>query len=223
MNIDYLAFTEAARAQYEKLLIDGQIRNIPAHSVSSKLATRISDTETPQGIFAVVNIKADEAKPEGDLILALDAVQDPGNVGTLIRTAAWFGIRTILFGEGSADPYSPKVVRSSQGALFSVACLTKTDLTTALGDLKKQGYIVHAAMLDPAARSLYSVAPAKRSVVLLGNEAHGVSPQIERMADVKLLIPRYGEGESLNVAVSGAIVLAEFRRASSVRTLPVSI
>src|SRR5207237_76763 len=141
------------------------------------------------------------------IVLALDAVQDPGNVGTIVRTAAWFGVRSLLLGVGTADVYAPKVIRSTQGAIFSVSMESLVDLVGRLKVLQNEGWKVIATVLDTGAHSIYEWRQDGKAILLLGSEAHGISPELIALSEECVMIPRYGEGESLNVATSAAIVL----------------
>jgi len=181
------------------------------YSVPAKLSAKISDTEEPQGIFAVISIPSAE-KITGDFAIALDRVQDPGNVGTIIRTAAWFGIRSLILGEGTADPYAPKTVRATQGAIFDVNVECGANLLTRLKSLRAESWRVVATTLESNAKPLYDFKFQKKTVLLFGSEAHGISKEILDIADEKIAIPRFGFGESLNVAASAAVVLYELRR-----------
>ena len=213
-QISYAAFTAEAASRHTSLFKECLALGLPMYSISAKLAARIADTEEPQGIFAVIWIPEQRPNVQGDIVLALDSVQDPGNIGTIIRSAAWFGVKTLLLGDGSADPYSPKVIRSTQGAIFDVELETKVELVGKVGLLKKQGYRVLATTLSADAVSIYEVSLPKKALLLFGSEAHGLNQELLALADKKIIIPKYGSGESLNVAMSAAIVLAEFRRRS---------
>ncbi len=210
--IDQILFTEAAAASCSKLFDRCINSGLDMLSVSPKLASRISDTQEPQGIFAVLKMPVPKATASGNVILALDAVQDPGNVGTIIRTAAWFGVTTIFLGEGTADPFSPKVVRSTQGAIFDVDLHNKVDLASELPMFNRQGWNVLAATLSEAATSVYELQTTDKTLLLLGSEAHGISDVLLSLSDAQIIVPRFGEGESLNVATSAAVILSEIRR-----------
>jgi len=208
--IKLAAFTAEASSQYATLLAKcREVRSVP-----QKLASRISDTEEPQGIFAVMKIPEVQTI-SGDAVVALDAVQDPGNVGTIIRTAAWFGVKSILLGEGTADVFAPKVVRATQGAIFSISFEERVDLKVRLRSLQSHGWKVVATSLDKKTRPLYEHKLSSQTILLLGSEAHGISSDLFAMADESVMIPRFGDGESLNVATSAAIILSEFRRRST--------
>jgi TrmH family RNA methyltransferase len=208
-GVELCAFTNEAR---ESALFDrAEAANIPIRLIPAKLARKISDTESTQGIFAIIN-KAKPGRTEGDRILALDGVQDPGNVGTLIRTALWFGFRTVLLGEGSADCYNSKVIRATQGAIFGANIHDHLDLAVELSNLKTKGYSTVATVLDPSAKPLGEFRIPQKIVIVLGNEAHGISKAVADACSTHLFIPRLGEGESLNVAATGAIALYQLTR-----------
>ncbi len=184
-------------------------------AISAKQSESISDTKSPQGVFALIAIKPSTNTSVTNHILALDAVQDPGNVGTIIRTAAWFGIERIIIGEGSADPYASKTLRASQGEIFSVQCETTDNLSLTLSALKKKGHKILATTLSRDAGSLYREDFSGKIVIVLGSEAHGVSKAVSGIADREITIPKIGNGESLNVAMSSAIILSEIAARTS--------
>jgi TrmH family RNA methyltransferase len=212
-RIKEIIFTDKALQINQPIIKRAEQKNIPCSHVSQKLSERISDTKTPQGIFGVILMPKDrEILPETGILLVLDNVQDPGNVGTIIRTASWFGIRHLLLSAECADPYSPKVLRSTQGEIFSTKVGKRGGLENFLRILHKKDWQILAATLTPEACSLYKM-PFKSNVALiLGSEAHGVSKAILDIADGQIMIPKYGEAESLNVGISAGIILAEIMR-----------
>jgi TrmH family RNA methyltransferase len=172
---------------------------------------RISDTVNSQGILAAARWEdlASEALrfEERATVLALDGVSDPGNVGTVIRTAAWFGVSAVLLGEGCADLLNPKTVRATMGGIFQLPICRCIKLKDESARLKRLGFRVTAATMDGSPDwSGWSKNP--RSVLILGGEARGVSEELRRLADRRITIPRRGAGESLNVAVSAGIFLS---------------
>lgn len=193
-------------------------KKIPTQQLTSAFAERISDTRTPQGIFAVVTFE-----PFGslyynrDIIIALDHVSDPGNLGTILRTAAWFAVEEVVLSSGCADCYSPKVLRSTQGEIFSVKIAHAESLPETLREAKKKGYKILATTLAPSAGSIYREKFDKKCIVVFGSEAHGVSPEVLAVVDREIIIPSAGAGESLNVAVSAGIVLSELSRQQSLK------
>ena len=206
-------FTEEAFTSNPSIALQASKRKIPCYHVPAKLAERISDTKTPQGIFALVSMPKDESdQATGGVVIALDDVQDPGNVGTIIRTAAWFGVKKILLSKECADPYSSKVLRATQGEIFSTNVGNRGDIANSLRILQKKGQQIIAATIEPAACLLYKMAFPKNIALVFGSEAHGVSKEILSFADGQIIIPKFGEGESLNVATSVGIILSEVMR-----------
>ncbi len=180
-----------------------------------KLFNKLTDTESSQGIVGVVNRpELTKTNSPGDLIIALDKVSDPGNLGTIIRTAYWFGVDQILLSEGSADPYNPKVVRSTQGGIFHTNITEDADLAVELKKLESKGYSVYLFTLD-AEMSLSQTSKSSesgKSVLVFGSEAHGISKEIMDMGFEKVKIEGYSASESLNVAISAGIALYEFKQ-----------
>lgn len=145
------------------------------------------------------------------LVLALDGVQDPGNLGTIIRIADWFGINHIVCSEDTADAWSPKVVQATMGSIARVE-ISYTDLPSMLDGLPKE-IPVYGTLLD--GHSIYSEELSAGGIIIMGNEGKGLTQQVRRRINRRLLIPSYHQGntaESLNVAIATAIVCAEFRR-----------
>ena len=175
---------------------------------------KVSFLQHPQGILAVFEIPQPHNEPlSGDeLYLALDGVQDPGNLGTIIRLADWFGIRRIFCSANTADAYNPKVVQATMGSLARVS-ITYTNLPELLRN-RPEGMPVYGTLLDGT--SLYEQPLSPRGFIVMGNEGNGLSGEVRSLVTHRLLIPNYPAGvataESLNVAIATAIVCAEFRR-----------
>lgn len=185
------------------------------HLVDSETLDGISDVEASQGIVAVVGVRVVDAGALGSRsrVLLLDGLGDPGNAGTLIRTAAWFGIEAVVTGPGTVDLYNPKVVRSSMGGLWDVDHIAVDEPSATLGTLKAAGFRVYGADMHGAGVDTWS--PSAPSVLVLGNEAHGLSAEVRRQVDERVLIPgrpRRGGTESLNVAVAAGILMYEWTR-----------
>ena len=193
-----------------------KLKNIPANiqlfEVNNAEISKISTLQTPQGILAVLHLPQNVLPPpsnfKGSFTLVLDDVQDPGNVGTLIRTADWFGIRRMICSEGTADVFNPKTVQATMGSLARVT-VHYTDLPTFL---EKQEIPIFGAFLH--GEDLYEAMPGDEGFLVLGNEGKGISAEVEKWVNRRLTIPGDGKAESLNVAVSGAIFCSElFRKA----------
>lgn len=180
--------------------------------VTENIFKTISDVNTPQGILAIIgrNTAETEIDYTQDIIVALDDIQDPGNLGTILRTVDSVGLNQILVSKGTADSYNPKVVRSTMGAIFRVKIIECEDLENTLKEVKKHKYQLAITSLQTK-NSIYDVNFNKK-VIVIGNEANGVKKEIQDMADVKVKIPMLGKTESLNASVATGIVLYEYVR-----------
>lgn len=190
---------------------------LPADSgfvVSDEELRRVSFLQHPQQVLALFNIpnyEADGSACTDNLCLALDGVQDPGNLGTIIRIADWFGIETVFCGMGTVDAYSPKVVQATMGSIARVK-IVNTSLPDFIDRLPVETP-VYATSLDGA--DIYSSPLTSNGLVVMGNEGNGVSREVLNRAGHRLFIPCYsktGAVDSLNVAVATAVTCAEFRR-----------
>lgn len=186
---------------------------------------RMSSMSTPQGVIGVFRLPKNgevEIFPDKDeLILALDRVQDPGNLGTIIRLADWFGIQRILASEDTVDAFNPKVVQSTMGALARVQ-IVYCDLPLTLSRLKKERWPIYGTFLD--GNDLYSSPLTEGGVVVMGNEGNGISPEVASVVTERIRIPSYPADaatvESLNVGVAAAVTVAEFRRRAPLTSNP---
>ncbi len=157
--------------------------------VTKKLFQSITDVVNPQGILAVVE-KGDNSENidyNEEIILALDGVQDPGNLGTILRTADSAALKQIILTGDCADPYNPKVVRSTMGAIFRMNIITTQNLQKTLQNVKRHKFEIMATSLEES-KSIYEV-DYRKKVIVIGNESKGVSREIQNMADVKVKIP----------------------------------
>lgn len=180
--------------------------------VAEKVFDLITDVKTPQGILAVVSKNNDNAKIDysEDLIVVLDGVQDPGNLGTILRTVDSIGLNQIVVSEDSADMYNPKVVRSTMGAIFRVNVIEAKNIKETIQEIKKHKFKVATTYLKTD-NTIYDIEYSKTAVVI-GNEANGVSNEVLELADEKIKIPMLGKTESLNASVATGIVLYEYVR-----------
>ena len=174
---------------------------------------RISQLSTPSPVLAVVKAKpVQDSAPCGGLCLALDGVRDPGNFGTIIRLADWFGADVIYASEDSVELYNPKTVQASMGAIFRKKVIY-CDIPQLCRRFKEAGLSVYGTFLD--GDDIYSQPLSKEGLVIMGNESIGISAAVAAEVDSRILIPSFSSGptaESLNVAVATAITLSEFRR-----------
>ena len=180
--------------------------------VSKKVFDFITDVQNPQGILAVIQKQNAEENIDyqQDVIVVLDGIQDPGNLGTILRTIDSVGLNQVILSKETADAYNPKVVRSTMGAIFRVNIIESNRLIDILKNLKKHKYKIMATSLETQ-NSIYEVDYHKK-VLVIGNEANGVSKEILDYADEKIKIPMLGKTESLNASVATAIILYEYVR-----------
>ena len=181
--------------------------------------TRASFLKAPQEVLAVFALRPEEEEFDAcsilanELCLALDDVQDPGNLGTIIRLADWFGIRHIFCSPTTADAFNPKVVQATMGALARVQ-IHYTPLAPMLEELKSREVPIYGTFLD--GEDLYEKSLAPHGLIIMGNEGNGISSEVAGYVNERLFIPNYPLGtetsESLNVATATAIICAEFRR-----------
>lgn len=175
--------------------------------VSDEELRRVSFLQHPQRVLALFFIPTESIPSVSSLSLALDDVQDPGNLGTIIRIADWFGIDTIYCSENTADAWSPKVVQATMGSIARVNIIY-TDLQELIS---KAQVPVYGTLLD--GQDIYTQELSKEGIIVMGNEGNGISAPIRKLINRKLLIPQFHEGpESLNVAIATAITCSEFRR-----------
>ncbi len=184
------------------------LAEVPCDFCSQSDMNRITDTQTPQGAAALAEITSlpDDEKSTSEVRLICEQVSDPGNLGTLIRTADWFGLTEILTGRGSVDPFNPKVVRSSAGSLFRVRVKTAEDLTGIIRGETESGRKLFAATLDGDLLPSDLPVTGLRGLVL-GQERRGVSPEIARLCAASVRIERRGGAESLNLSIAAGILL----------------
>lgn len=177
---------------------------------------KVSFLKNPQDVFAVFkrpDWRLEEADPSRSLVLALDGIQDPGNLGTIIRLADWFGIEHLVCSLDTADAFSPKTVQATMGALAHVK-VHYTDLHAYLKEQAGKQIPLFGTFLD--GRDLYAEELSESGVIVMGNEGNGIRPEIGELVSRKLYIPSFPPeretSESLNVAIATAVVCAEFRR-----------
>lgn len=207
-NVKYII----ARNDYQNYDLEERVAGFNIHTLNRAKFDKLCDTKSPQGILAVIEKKMIYANEQNRFIVALENINDPGNLGTILRTCYWFGVDKVLISENSADIFNPKTIRSTQGSLFHLSIETDVNLKTKLESLSKSGFDVYVTSLD--GKPLGAEVKTDKCVLVFGNEANGVSYDIQENKDFKQIkIESYTECESLNVAVSAGILISEFRRA----------
>ena len=181
--------------------------DVPQFSITAAVAKEISETEHSQGIFAHCAQPefAENEQQQWTKLLLIDAVQDPGNIGTMIRTASASGIDAVILGKGCADPFNPKTVRSAQGSHFQIP-VVKGELSEWIGQLKEKSIPVFGTSLQNAT-PVHEAESQESFALIVGNEGSGVAPELLMKTDQNLVVPLYGSAESLNVAVATGILL----------------
>ena len=181
-------------------------------SVSDKIFNIITQVTNPQGIMAIIEKNAQNAKIDytQDIIVVLDDVQDPGNLGTILRTVDSIGLNQIIVSKGTADAFNSKVVRSTMGAIFRIKIIEVENLAQAIKEMRKHHFKLMVTSLQTK-NSIYDIDFYKKMIVI-GNEANGVSKEIQDMADEKAKIPMLGRTESLNASVAAGVVMYEYVR-----------
>jgi len=181
-------------------------------TIGEKQIERISSLKTPQGSFAVFRkpFAKFEKIPENSISIVLDSIQDPGNLGTIIRTCDWFGISNIYASLKTADCYNPKVIQATMGAIARVKVFY-TDLVSLLSDTSIP---VYGTFMDDSENIYRTRLPNNGAILVLGNEGNGISPEIERLISRRITIPSFSQKhvESLNVSIAAAIAISEFKR-----------
>ncbi len=204
-EVESIFYTDDANTKVGKIS-----HNIKSHELTETEFQKISALKSPQGILALVKLPLQQKIVPSNLknkfSLVLDDVQDPGNLGTIIRTAEWFGIEHIICSIGTVDAYNPKVVQATMGSLARLQ-IHYTDLTDFI---PATGLKVYGALRD--GQSIYQTVWADEGLIVMGNEGNGISDEIIALIDQAVTIPRLGQAESLNVAVATTIFCSEISR-----------
>lgn len=207
-EISYIIFKEAEAPLFDL--------DIPQFSTDRKTFAEITDTESPQDMLAVAKIRLTPAEriidAESDIVVLCDRVQDPGNIGTIIRTADAVGNASVILSSGCADLYNSKVIRSTMSSVFNLPIAKDEELAPIIGKLKVRGFKIICGALRDDSADLYSSDLSGRCAVIIGNEGSGVSDEIISLCDLTVKIPMRGKAESLNASVSAGILMYEVLR-----------
>ena len=182
---------------------------VPMHMINDTELLQLSTHEKPNQVIAIADIPVQEINAilGQELYIACDQLNDPGNAGTIIRIADWFGINTVIFSENSVDVYNPKVVSAAKGSLFRVRVMY-ADLKTLFNN--NMNLTVMGAAMD--GEKIYETKLPATGILLIGNEANGISDYLYPFISKKISIPSYGNAESLNAGVATGIIVSEWRR-----------
>ena len=202
---DSLKYTSAVKIFHtENTAIPNGCENC-AYTVSESVMKELCDTVTPQGIIGIFKTPVFSYEKVDGAIAVLNGVSDPGNVGTILRTALAMNFKTVICDEKTADVFSPKVVRSAMSAVFALNILRTEELKKEIISFKEKGYSVYAGALSGESVEINKIDFEKKCILVMGNEANGVSDEILSVTDKKFIIPMPGGIESLNVAVAAGI------------------
>lgn len=202
-QIKLIVVTSNRLEDYKKLLAQADVQVLV---VSQDVFHKLSMTETAQGILAVVEIVKQEILPHKGRFIVLDAVQDPGNLGTIVRTADAAGFDAVVLGTGTVDLYNDKVLRSMQGSHFHIPVF-QANLQEYLPILKEKGVQVAVTALHRDSKDYSVLQGATDVAIVVGNEGQGVSDDVIDLADVVVTIPMFGKAESLNVSIASALLM----------------
>ncbi|TPE21855.1 TrmH family RNA methyltransferase [Clostridium perfringens] len=210
VSIDSIIFTESFKEKNPDLFLKIN-ENIKLIQMNEALLKQLCSTENPQGIVGVINMQNKELKSR-ELVVLVDKVQDPGNMGTIIRTAHAAGAAGIVMTKGTVDIYNDKTLRSTMGSIFYIPIVEDNSLDF-VKSLKKEGYKLVVSSLQ-GKNNFFEENLQGKVMIAVGNEGNGVSDEVYDIADIKVKIPMPGEAESLNVAVATSIMIYEKIRQS---------
>lgn len=211
-KVDYLFISEK---NYKKFTSEGFIKEskkeVELFEVSESALHQICSTENPQGIAAVVEYKNIDAEMKDGFYILVDKVQDPGNMGTIIRTANAAGALGVIITAGTVDVYNSKTLRSTMGSIFKIPVIFEDKNLSKIKKLKENGFRIITSALE-AKYNFYDVKLNGRLIITVGNEGNGVSDPIKKVSDLIVKIPMPGNAESLNVGVASAVMMFEYVR-----------
>lgn len=206
--------TELLNEDGEELLESFSSNNYEMYEVTKSIFKEISDTDNPQGMLAVVSFnehKLEDVFKSDNFFIILDRVQDPGNLGTIIRTADAFGANGVIVTSGCVDVYNPKVIRSTMGSIFQVPIVHISDITEAIVLLKEKGVITISSSLNTE-KYLFDIDLKVDLALVIGNEANGISKEVIDISNELVKIPMTGSAESLNAAIASGVIMYEVLR-----------
>lgn len=215
---DILISGDVGSGKFDKIITLAQGMNVNLYEVNDMILEHVSDTKTPQGVVAVVKMsKGDPAafvkNKQNPLYLVLDGIQDPGNLGTMIRTADAVGATGVFLGRSCVDLYNPKVVRATMGSLYHLPVF-EVELGEFLSQLQAQGVKVVGTAVD-AQQTVFQADLTGATALVIGSEAHGLSPEVAEKVETKMSLPMPGRAESLNAAIASSVMMYEALRQRS--------
>ncbi|MDP2038871.1 MAG: RNA methyltransferase, partial [Ignavibacteria bacterium] len=191
-------YTNAVSEKEEEFVESLRKKVLRIEEIRREDLCRLADAKTPQEVIAVFYNDEKERELKGDLIVALENINDPGNLGTILRSSDWFGVSTILLSDNCAEIYNPKVIRASAGSVFHLDIFESEDFYQQLAELKNKNYKICCA--DLVGENIYDFTKQSKLVLVMANEANGPTDELLSLCDLKITIPKKGNAESLNVA-----------------------
>ena len=214
--IEQFFYTAAALQKYNEYGEQIALQARRCYEVSEDLFLKISDTKSPQGMLCLCRLldkttSVDKMDSKGRFV-GLEDIQDPSNLGTILRTAEALGVDGVLLSAGCCDLYSPKVLRGSMGAVFRLPCIEVDKLPKVITELKKRSVAAYAAVPDACALPVTKAPLSKGALLLIGNEGNGLSKETIHAAEHTITIPMLGRAESLNASTAASILMWEMMR-----------
>ncbi len=213
--MDQVLVTEKFMAENREFLTQFNLSFRDVIIISDHNADRLAGTATPTGLFAVVRkppVTLEDVQ-KASTVAVLEDIRDPGNLGTMIRTADWFGVKAIIISDSGVDAYNGKVIRATMGSLFHLVIYSSSDLVSDLSELKKSGF--RLIVTRPEIQKPLQSIKLEKSCIIFGNESLGTSAEVDELADDVFTIPKYGDAESLNVSVAFGITLNQLLQAKA--------
>ncbi|WP_125152744.1 TrmH family RNA methyltransferase [Clostridium rectalis] len=209
--VDKIFLHDNSLGKYKELQIEHMLNsNTEVFVISEKIFNNISSTDTPQGIIAILNNRELDIVNKDGFYILLDKLQDPGNVGTIIRTAHAAGALGVIVSKGTVDIYNEKTLRSTMGSIFHVPILFDNNFTI-IKELRENGFKLISSSLE-GKDNLYDIDLKGKIIIAIGNEGNGISQQVYEISDKKFKIPMPGNAESLNAAIAASIIMFELVR-----------
>ena len=213
IEIIHLFYTQKVKEKWADSL-DRLIKSAcEVHEISETLSGFLSDTTHPQGIFCICKIPNRSLDfhsiPEKAKLIALETIQDPSNLGTMLRTAEALGMNGVILSDDCCDVYSPKVLRGSMGAVFRIPFTIEKNLPNTIQTLTENGFSSYASVPDQGGRPITEFQFSERTLVAIGNEGNGLTNPVINACSAKITIPMLGRSESLNAAVAATIIMWE--------------
>ncbi len=212
ITVNELYYTNRALLEHHSLIDELKSKALFYSEVSQSVFEKISDTDSPQGILLTFSFKENKKEIKTGKWLAFESVSDPSNLGAAARTAEALGFGGILLSKTGVDPYSPKSLRASMGALLRLPVIVAEDFEGEINRLKEEGFNITGTVVESTALKINELSFGEKEVAVIGNEANGLTEKMKKICDRLVTIPMSGMAESLNAGVAAAIVMWEMVR-----------